>query len=398
MTRSNVGLSAMLIALSGLAYACGSASLASFGADGSNPGATGGADAGGFTAPTGSAPGRDLTPVDNAVILVHAAKSQAFRLCFENELGRRPQPDSQVMPEANVVGVEVGSAVRLGPLSGAPGTVYLFEEPLIRALYPAFGGAGEGPTCDQLLQSPNLASLKSDLGRVDTNLSSGVHLLAVRGCAADSAVRKYSVAECGAGWTSAKGNLSITEITLRGAVRPSPGVLPAQVVNLSLPLENGRAGRDVRVTFGDVVAPGAPQAPIVVNPIPFGDATPTAPVSLAYDAKDAAIYASMGVRVKYVPKAAGGADAGTATTVLDETLAQIQKQSSPRDIPPTYYAAASNYALLVLGDPNAKLPDGGVDKDERRSLHILAVPVIAPKDDAGTDDGGSPGPVDGGAK
>lgn len=388
MTRSTLGFSATLIALSSIAYACSSASLSSFG-DGSRP-ADAAADAGGLTPPMGAG-ARDLDPVDNAVILVHAAKSQAFRLCFESELDRRPQPDSQVMPEANVVGVEVGGAVRLGPLRGAPGTVYLFEEPLIRALYPAYGGAGAGPTCRDLLQSPNLDSLKSDLGRVDTNLSSGVHLLAVRGCSGDSALRKYSVAECGAGWTSAKGNLSVTAITLRGALRPLPGVLPAQVVNLSLPLENGRAGRDVHVTFGDLVAPAAPQAPIAVNPMLFGDGTPMTPASLAYDPMDASIYASVGVRVRYVPKAAGGADAGAGTTVLDETLAQIQKQSSPRDVPPSYYAAASNYALLLLGDPNAKLPDGGVDKDERRNLHILAVPVIAPKNDAGTDDGGRAG-------
>jgi hypothetical protein len=84
----------------------------------------------------------------------------------------------------------------------------------------------------------------------------------------------------------------------------------------------------------------------------------------------------------------GGADGGTATKQLDESLARIQKLSSPRDLPPTYYAAASNYALLLLGDPSATVLDGG-PSDDRRGLHFLAVPVIDPKDDAGTDGGGT---------
>ena len=85
------------------------------------------------------------------------------------------------------------------------------------------------------------------------------------------------------------------------------------------------------------------------------------------------------------------------SSALDESLADIQKSSSPRDIPPSYYATASNYALLVLGDPNAKLADGGPDTDDRRALHVLAVPVVEPKSDGGADDGGTSGAGDGGA-
>ena len=70
----------------------------------------------------------------------------------------------------------------------------------------------------------------------------------------------------------------------------------------------------------------------------------------------------------------------------------LLSHSGSRDVPPSYYGAASNYALLLLGDPDAKLQDGGPDKDDRRNLHFLAVPVIAPKGDAGTDE-----PADGGA-
>jgi hypothetical protein len=397
MTRTTLGLSAVLIGLSGLSYACGSASLSSFDANGAyEPGAPAGALGDGGAGTSAPEKNADLAPVDNAVILVHAAKSQAFRLCFENELDLRPQPDSDVMPQANVVGVEVGSAVRLGPLRGAPGQVYLFEEPLIRAFYPQFGGAGAGPSCKNLLESSNLMALAEPLGKVDTDLSHGVHLLVVRGCPTDSLVRKYSAAECGAGWTPTTKNFSVKEITLPGAGRPSAGILPAQVVNLSQPLEGSRSGRDVVITFGDLNLAGAAHAPVVTNPELFGDVpAPAKPAPLTYASQNTAIYDSVGFRVKLVD-AAAGADAGAGTKVLDESLARIQKLSSPRDVPPSYYAAASNYALLLLGDPNAKLADGGVDVDDRRNLHFLAVPVIEPKPASGTD-GGTGEALDGGA-
>lgn len=396
-TRSTLGL---LLAASGALYACGSAGLSAF--DGSPAGSSGsGSDAGFGGAANSPSPsaGSDtgLVPVDNAVILVHAAKAQSFRLCFENETDRRPQPDSDVMPEANVVGVEVGAAVRLGPLRGAPGMVYLFEEPLIRAFYPAFGGAGQGPTCKNLLESPTLQGLAQPIGAITTNLSQGVHLVVVRGCPGDSLVAKHTVAECGASWTSAAGNLSVTDITLSGAQRPSPGTLPAQVVNLSQPLEGSRGARPVVVSFGDLLTPGASETQLATNPPVFGNAQPFQPAALNYDSANTAIYESVGFRVSL--EAASGGDAG-ATTLLDESLARIQKLSSPRDVPPTYYAAASNYALLLLGDPNAKLADGGADTDDRRNLHFLAVPVIEPKSDggAGGDDGGSGGAaLDGGS-
>jgi hypothetical protein len=290
------------------------------------------------------------------------------------------------MPQANVVGVEVGSAVRLGPLSGAPGQIYLFEEPLIRASYPQFGGAGVGPTCRQLLASPQLGKLAIPLGEVTTDLSHGVHLLVVRGCPANTPGNTYSVAECGAAWDGGAGDLGITEITLLGNRRPGDSTLPTQVVNLSQPLESERAGRQVAITFGDLTAPDASLASVVTNPPLFGAPAPSAPAMLSYASSDIAIYESVGFRVQLA-----AADGGAATHLVDESLARIQKLSSPLELPPTYYAAASNYALLMLGDPNAVPPDGGVG-DDRRSLHFLAVPVIAPKDDAGADGGDAGGP------
>jgi hypothetical protein len=384
LTRLGLCLCMTALTLSGFVVACGNLSANDSGFERASGTGNNAADGGAASATPGAASDFGNEPSDNAVILVHAAKSQSFRLCFENEIDRRPQPDSETMPEANVVGVEVGSAVRLAPLRGVPGRVFLFEEPLIRPYYPTFGGAGAGPSCKNLLENASLSQLAVDLGRVDANLAQGVHLLVVRGCPADAALRKYSLAECGDGWTAATGNLTVKEIGLRGANRSGSPALPAQVVNLSQPLEAARAGRDLVVSFGDLASADGTRTVVATNPALFGAATPDEPARLTYASDDTAIYDAVGFRVQL---AAPGGDAG-ATTMLDESLARIQRSSAPRAVPPTYYAAASNYALLLLGDPNAKLADGGPDDDERRNLHFLAVPVIDPK--SGTD-------VDGGA-
>lgn len=389
MTRTTLGFFSALLALSGLTYACSfsSAELSSVGERDPSDASSADSGRGGFDSPSAGEASKDLVPVDNAVILVHAAKAQPFRLCFGNEADRRPQPDSQVMPEANVVGVEVGSAVRLGPLRGKPGAIQLFEEPLLRAHYPAFGGAAKGPTCAELKASATLSLLAIEIGTVDVDLKTGVHLLVVRGCAAAPAGTTRTVEECGTGWTAAKGNLQVQEITLTGANRPGPGILPAQVVNLSQPLQGARAGRDLVITFGQEAAPASAHTLVTRNPKLFGTAEPNVPSPLSYDSNDIAIYETLGFRVSL---AAAGSDAGAGTKVLEQSLARIQKLSSPRDVPPTYYAAASNYALLLLGNPDVNAADAGGNDEDRRGLHLLAVPVIAPKEDAGA----SPTPVD----
>ncbi|MDB4942493.1 MAG: hypothetical protein JWP97_2027 [Labilithrix sp.] len=378
---------ALLLAAGGLA-ACGMSSESDFLAGDSKPGAAGDAAAqdGGFVGSPSD--GIDLPPVDNAIILVHAAKSQAFRLCFTNELTRRPAPDSETMPEANVVGVEVGAAVRLPPLAGAPGDVYLFDEPLIRAYYPQFGGAGAGPTCSELLASSSLSKLGVKVATITKDLHLGVHLLVLEGCPANGPISTFTTAECGSTWTPSGGNLTLTETELTGARRSGPGALPAQVVNLSQPLDSQRGARSVRVAFGDLATPGATLTPVATDPPLYGGAFPAAPVPLTYPAEDLATYGTYGLRVSIGGNADGGSeDAGPAVDVLDQTLDVVQRQSSPTALPQEYYAAASNYVFLLLGDPAPRLRDGGADGDARRTLHLLAIPVISP-DAAG--DGGSP--------
>ncbi|MBS2018999.1 MAG: hypothetical protein JST00_39395 [Deltaproteobacteria bacterium] len=330
-----------------------------------------------------SSPTPELVPTDNAVILVHAAKLQPFRVCFGASAHRvlQPQPDSEAMPQANVVGVEVGSAVRIPSLpAGVPGKVYVFEEPLIRALYFNQAG-GKGPSCGALIQNPATGGIALDIGNLDTDLSKGVHLLVVRGCPKD-AIIKHSVAECGPTWTPEAGNLGVERITLSGASRSGPSSLPTQVVNLSQPLENVRGTRPLTISFGALQNPGKLTL-VAESPKAFAAPIGKA-VDLTIDPDTLSTYDESGFRVQ-VP---AGTTAAQPAITIDYSLAAIQKLSAPRDVPSSYYAAASNYVLLLLGDPNAKLENGQPDTDPRNTLHFLAVPVVD-----SVESGGAPAPT-----
>jgi hypothetical protein len=376
-----------LLALGALSFACSDMAATSF-ADGEGGGPNGSlADAGAF-APGASegGNGKDLVPTDNAVILVHAAGMPAFRLCFSNEPDLRPAPDLETMPDANVVGVEVGSAVRIAPLKGPPGEIYVFNESLIRQY------AGTGQKCGDLIQTA-LVNDAYKMPAIDTDYSKGVHLLVLKGCQGPTAV-KYTTAECGSNYkpddtspTNRAGNLSFLDITLTGANRTG-NELPTQVLHLSQALEGSRAGAELAVTFGDVTTATAFHASSAINPKLF-EAIPTnLAESPSFDGADEKVYAEKGFRVTLK------SGTGTPTIVAQQSLADTQKLSAPREIPSTYYSAASNYVLLLLGSPAPKLLDGGPDPDPRRNVHLLAVPVIDPDQVDGGADGGT---IDGGA-
>lgn len=329
---------------------------------------------GGSNEGTGAA-APDLAPTDNGVIMVHAAGMPAFRLCFENEQSRLPQPDSQVMPEANVVGVEVGSAVRIAPLAGPPGKVWIFEEPLIRDF------SGKGSSCAALIGNASLLASAHEVPAITEDLSRGVHLLVVTGCVGKTPLRSYTKAECGEDYDETKphGNIRILQKQLKGATRTGDA-LPSQVIHLAQPIEGARNGATLAVSFGDISNPGAAHTAAATAPPLFGDPLDLTP-SPTFDGSNESIFAELGFRVTLTD------GANPPTVIGQQSLADVQRLSAPRDLPATYYAAASNYVLLLLGDPAPKTADGGADDDPLRRVHLLAVPVIEPKADAGADGG-----------
>ncbi len=365
--------SRLVLVLAGASLvACGSALSDAFSAD--SEGGRSAADAGAGAPPFESATGADQ-PTDNAILLVHAAGLGAFRVCFDSALDQLPQPDRQAMPEANVVGVEVGTAVRLPPLARPSSRVFLWEERRLRE----FSGplATRELDCDDLvnLSDPQIPKPLATLP-LSSDLTRGVHLLVLTGCGPNPTAFDRTVAQCGADFDGAKGNLQLRDITVSGAKRDAKNVLPTQVLHLSQPIESARiaagAATTIDVAFGDLDTPGKTFAKGVSF---FGGPTPAQPERLAYEPEEMPAYATVGFTVTM-----------DGTTLVKQSLADVARLSSVSDLPSTYYGAASNYVLLLLGDPSAARADASAD--ELSAPHLLVVPVI---DDEASADGGAPG-------
>jgi hypothetical protein len=318
----------------------------------------------------------------NAIVLVHAAAFPAFRICFEGAASERPQPTDELMPESNVVGVDVGTAVRLPAHGGKLGRAFVFPESVLRSFYPG----GVGPSCQTLLNAAGTKAFAVEVGEVTDDVSRGVHALVLGGCRPANVDAMASTDRCGASWTAASGNLELTTLSLMAYARLGATRLSVQLVQLSPSLQRRAEGRALGLAFGPIEA-GAPD-PFVEGAVTFGEPVPNPPADLDYAAADLASYATSGVFVTL-----GGAlddagapldDGGTREVVVAQSLADIQKRSSPRSLPPDWFAAASSYVVLSVGDTDPRLGDGGPDDDPRRNLHLLAIPLATP--DAGAPD------------
>lgn len=361
------------------------------GTDGPSTSADGGKD---FT----PAPGNEASPQATGIVLVHAAAFPSFRLCFENFPDLRPQPDSRVMPEANVVGVEIGTLVRLDPMMQAPGTVYVVRESKVRT-NPEDANP---PTCGDLIKEINegaehplevnfdyqiATSLDHSLGQ------DRVSVIAITGCGGTNILSLVdgNGANCGDGWSSLSGNLKARTFDLSVARRKSESDLPVQLFQMSPELAALDAnGSPLTVTFGPLgTDAGVPpsdgggksdagtQGDVPVGGLYQGGES----TSLSFDQDSSQIYSELGFRI--VAKNVFSAD---------QSLAAVQEFSAPRELPTSYYKAASSYALLLLGDPGHKptLPNDAPNPsyNPRRAVHLLAIPVIDPESrDAGPDAG-----------
>lgn len=366
----------------GIVGACSLSSNDSGFADSNAPFADAGA--GGTTPDGNGAP--STGPVATGVVLVHAAAFPAFRLCFSNMLDQPPLPDSKAMPEANLVGVDIGSVVRIDPMI-APGEVYVIDQTLVQTRV----GSKEDTRCSDLICTG--ASCKKEnrdylrAGRIDTPIGQGqVSVLAVSGCGNQFFLEdlKMDSSDCGAGWDATKGNLTTNVLTLSPEGQSSDDSLPVQLVHLAPLLENARGAGELSVGFGALDGDGEIEA-FASNP-PLFDVDRQH--GLIFDKTKTSIYATHGFRIAIGGTVDAGADGGLSF-VRDESLAEVQALSASKELPTDYYKAASNYALLLLGDPRVqeKLDDGGANPtyDSRRAVHLLAVPVRDP--DAGVDAG-----------
>lgn len=320
---------------------------------------TSGSSSGGFGPDSGAADAASPIPA-NGIVIVHAASFGAFRLCFEKQEQRRPIPSADLLPESNLVGVDVGSVVRIDPISGAPGKIWAFAVDDI-AQYYAPGQAG--PTCKDLLKSAAFGDAH-EVGTINDSLSSGVHLLVLRGSTANQ-------------------DLRIEKITLSAFNRPMPSTLPVQVLHLAQNLEAVAANRKIGVTADAL--DGGDAGPFIEGTFEAGVPVPKMPFELDYNPDDESQFATSGFLVTLGANVDAGADAGDAgprKVILAQSLADIQRMSAPRALPAPYFEYGSSYVLLLLG--NAQEADANADELER--LHFLAVPLAAPP----SSDGGEP--------
>jgi hypothetical protein len=387
--------------------ACSSLSESTL-ADRNNPGSSG-AEGQDSASPSANNPGSDAgqgAPTGSGLVIVHSAAFPSFRLCFSKHPDLRPQPDSTVMPEANVVGVEVGSAVRINGMTN-PGTVYVIHRKLAAL---TIGGPDE-PTCGQLIctSGPKCLEENSQYWRAgelaDSLGKERVDALAITGCGGSGVLfnikgfdpvdpnKGFDSANCGAGWDSLKGNLQsrVLQLTPTNSTA-NDSTLPIQVMHVTEWLDNAKKTGTLEVTFGKFSQDDKPLSDLVQsNPPLFKPGTQK---TLAVNQKDEALYGQSGFRIAI----------RNSPTVFyaDQSLATIQELSAPSDVPSQYYKAATNYALLLLGDPNMKPSNNGnpnPNYDERRAVHLLAVPILEPKSaegDAGTGEGGTTSTGDGG--
>lgn len=319
----------------------------------------------------------------SGVVVVHAsANLPAFRLCFGGggDPGELPPlPDRDLMPESNVVGVEVGSAVRLKELAdyGLKGgeRVYAIPEQLIR---PGTGSdlpcknriCPSGGTCLGLA-APGMQNGYYDLGTLPPeSVAMGVRLLVIHGCAPGMA--DAGIAGCGADYKPATGNMQLAIVPLTPSV-PTNGDLPIQVNQLSDSLK-GTLG----VAYGPL--DGTPQN--FVLGADFGATFPVGnggPIGFPLNRK--ASYLTQGFAVTVTGK------------TFKKSLAEIQVLSAPQATPEEFYSVETNFAFLLLGNPGLSDTTGKAlleSTDPGLLLHLLAVQVRPKITVAGGTDAGDP--------
>ncbi len=392
-----------LFVLAGAAAACAASAADSLGYDGTSPsGENPKGDAG------GSSSGSVTSDVDG-VIVVHASRNlPAFRVCFGNRPNLAPLPDSKLMPQSNVVGVEVGAAVHVGALhdrfddvvdGGKPDTgtnkvdggsdsgvvpandagvkdgggsggdagivatkLYVFREDALRF---------RSQLCGDLVKDASLQANKDywalDLAQTGSLFTQqGVYLVSVEGCTAASDPL-LTAATCGKSYVAGQANLSASVIQLT-APRNEGGAFFAQSLVLSSPVRDAVSkGQTAGVYFGEIA--GNLERFDGENKLLDHEVQPPSPQRFAFpDALTS--YETYGFRAKI------------GTTTVDQTLARTQELTNPAILPSAFYRLPSNFVVLVLGDP-AVSPK----TDPGLGLHLLAIPVRDPDTftDGGTD-------------
>lgn len=334
----------------GAVVACGADSTAEFGPGGrTDPN-----DAGGFPSdlPIGDsapnpAPQKDAGTVtgggaSTALFLLHASYDlPAVRVCFESAGSLAALPRTNLMPNSNLPGLDVGRVVRIGDIGGVTGLpqkpkVHVFVESAIRGTPDA--------ACSALLAD---AALKKGEHRyeakfVDATINTGTPLvLVLEGCVAAATPD----AKCAPAGTKDR-DLAVRAISLPAPPAAGASNLHWQPVNVAPELPSAA------IWFAQAYADTAPTATAAFGQVGVVQTTP-------FDRSVLANYASFAFGVR----AAG-------VNLTQSTMADVQDLSLPGAVPSEFYVPEASMALFIVGSKEA--PDAAPDA---RSLHVVAVPI-----------------------
>lgn len=334
--------------------ACGSNEATSAYGDAADAG-TGNGSSGDFGKEGGardaSPPTVDGDPVDG-VVLVHASYNlPPARVCFDDRPELRPLPDDKLMPRSNLVGLDVGTAVRLPSLRGTTPptsrTMTIYAESVLRA-------AGPTITCYDLDPKKNLALVENkNFWRIPITASpftdKGITVIALEGCVGDGSAQ-LGPTRCGVTFESAaKSNLRATTYHFTA---PQTGGVHARALIVSDALRSSAS--TPTLAYGEL-GNKATRTPFTWQK------TSSFSTELALDVPDRAdAFEAYG----FVGTSKNGD--------LEQSLAATQELSDPSELPRVLFGGPSNLAVLLLGDPSIDSKT-----DPARGFHAVTVPIRA---------------------
>jgi hypothetical protein len=364
--------------MTAFAVACGTA-LSSGAAPGENDSGVGPdtsipqEDAGGTDALVGSdanggadtGSGEGGVPPTGAEFVHVAPDLLDMRLCWQvgsGPFGHVPAfPSGVNAPASNYPALPVGGAVALADASALVGGDINIVGIPANLLYSLENGKPK--YCDDMMATRTGGTILNGLEIYSFTIPGGIipgstSVIALAGCMPSSLDSAGSVARCGAGYTSATGNLHADVVPLYPVTQSDAGQLPVQAAQLSPALAQLAGDAGVIVSFGTQGAT-SPVATLAGEGA-FG------PMSAAYlnVGTNPTNYGSLGFGVDVV-----GVDGGPGHLwmSLEDSLELVDPTMNPA----VYYTVPDTYVVAVVGDPNAThafTPDASFDGT---GLHIL---------------------------
>lgn len=320
---------------------------------------------------TGVDAGADSSAVETGAEFVHASPNLGdMRLCWQVGDGgfasAPPFPTGAPAPASNYPALPVGGAVPLPDASSLLGGDLTIVAISAAWLYANEDTDASSADCATLMGSGS-GSLQSKFEGsysftvpAGTVVAGATDVIALAGCPPNDV--NGSVARCGAGYTSATGNLHVDVLPLYQVTQSDAGQLPVQVGQLSPALAQLAGNSGVVVSFG---AQGA-TSPVAT----LGGEGAFAPPNAAYlnVGTNPTNYGTLGFGVDVV-----GVDGGPGHLWM--SLEQSLELVGPMMNPAVYYTQVDTYVVAVVGDPNgahAFAPDASFDGT---GLHILVFPL-----------------------